>query len=284
MKLKANGKSQTEQPKQRMDATRVRTKTKKCPNCGQKIIITGITECKWCGWPLSARYPVHHTRLRKVFSWFLRIFAALIIMFAFTSYQGMWTHIGSFALNVMHNSVPWLIGISSVGIIILALSPAIANNRFDLLFNFSRDSMARYPKALAIALIFPIVAAALLVYFVHVMISKSPSNFDLAIISATIGGLVMVGGFIDKSGKQQATELINIGRWFLIASVFSTLFSLFMPALAGMDESLSNTLAYKLLFYATALSLMASAFSFPWAVCLLLPKLWKLGNTVGGPK
>jgi len=131
-------------------------------------------------------------------------------------------------------------------------------------------------EGIIFAISFPLISAAVIIHFASLIPEEAQSQFELAIVSATIGGLLMVGGFIDKANKKQARELINIGKWFLIASVFATLYGLFLNWISYIDKI--DTFGENLILTATIICLVFATFAFSWAISLLLPNLWKLGR------
>jgi len=123
---------------------------------------------------------------------------------------------------------------------------------------------------------FPLVAGGMTVHFFHSIDKQTASDFGLAAVSATIGGLVMVGGFLDRADKPKASQLVSVGKWYLVAAVFLTLFGLFMPWLACAQDM--KGCGERLVFAATVLSMGLATFAFAWATTLLIPRLWRLGE------
>ena len=244
----------------------MKVKTKKCPNCGQKTVINDIAVCQWCGWPLSARTSSSPTRLQSIFSRFLIVLAVFIMVFGLVVYKGIWKYIYSIPLNRMHDSLPWLICTFAVALVVLALSYVIGRQIVKI---------GKW-ETLTVFLVYPITSAAVLLYYIRTFAEKTGSQFELSIVSATIGGLVLVSGFIGEGKSASAKELIKVGKWFLIASVFGTMFALFMPALKGITNP--HGTGYNLFFALTAATLIVATFSFAWAISLILPKLWRLGR------
>lgn len=141
---------------------------------------------------------------------------------------------------------------------------------------YRKPSKEQVIRGVIYGITFPLVASAVIVHFIHCMAGKA-GWFELAIISATIGGLTMTSGFVNRSLGKQDSELINIGKWFLISSVFSTLFGLFSPWLPDLENI--DSFGDRLVVGATAVSLAIAALSFALATVLLIPKLWKLGQS-----
>ena len=102
-------------------------------------------------------------------------------------------------------------------------------------------------------------------------------NFDIGILSATIGGFALIGGFFDKTPASVKKELINTSRCFLITAVFSTIFTFILPVfLGGKPEQGSG---YWFLFAALTASMFLSVLGFTFGTTLLIPCLWKIGRT-----
>ena len=258
-----------------------KTKHEKCPNCGQNSLVDDTFSCQWCGWPLLAKARTRVGWKRTLLGWLLRMLATFVLISAAYAYQGTWKYIGHQTLATIHNSPTWLFLLFFLAVLLLQVSSLLLG------ITWSPWNKTNWLGMISFAIAFPIIVATVIIYIAHTIqattaapLNSTPQipsyNFDLATISATLGGLIMVGGFIDNNKGRESkkpNELITIGKWFLIASVFSALVSLFMPAMATENTA---TPGYTVLFFAVAVAILLSAFSFAWAVCLLLPKLWKL--------
>ena len=137
----------------------------------------------------------------------------------------------------------------------------------------------RILQIIVFSISFPILAAGAALHFSRVMTGQTTSQFESAIVSATLGGLLMVVGSVDKNRGEQAKRLLNIGKWFLVASVFSTIFGLFVPWLAsigGLDNIDSR--GSWIIFAVIVVSLSIGMFAFARAMSFLLVQLPKIGK------
>jgi len=110
------------------------------------------------------------------------------------------------------------------------------------------------------------------IYIVHRYVEggESPA-FELAMISAVIGGLLFAGGFTGVTSTY-AKEVRRIGLSYLVATISFVFMGLYLPILKvpGMGEVLACAVI--------SLSLLAALLSFGWAtvrLIMLIPVLWK---------
>lgn len=102
-------------------------------------------------------------------------------------------------------------------------------------------------------------------------------NFEMAILSATLGGFVLIGGFLDKTPSTTKKDLINSAKGFLTSAVFSTIFGFTLPM--GAVTKPEQAIAYYLLIVVITASMMIAVLGFTWGVSVLIPCLWKIGRT-----
>jgi hypothetical protein len=246
-------------------------KNPKCPNCGREILIRYSETCKYCGWSFIAKYPSRFTKKlkRNIFSWTLKILGLLLILLASYFKEGILKSTNSILLFFI---------IVVIGLIILICGTIVDNREY--WFSFSKNEFRRLlkilPNVLFVSVMYSVVTSVLLIHFLRSLVNKNGIDFDLAIFSATIGSLVMVGGFVDRSDKYQASKLINIGKYFLSAAALFAILKLCGDSLLGFQEPYN--LGYWILYSVTILSLLFSAMSFAIALSLLLPTIFKIGN------
>jgi hypothetical protein len=194
------------------------------------------------------------------------------MIFVLAAYQGIWKYVGIISLNAIHDAPLWVIvaAISIVSVLLVFASRYVRGSQFGSI------TKRRILEYLIIAVVYPATAAAVLLYFIHSFAEKTGSQFELSIVSATIGGLVMVSGFVGEGKTASARGLINVGKWFLTASVFSALFALFVSFLYGSNNTDGS--GYKLAYTLALITLTIGTLSFAWALSLLLPMLWRLGR------
>jgi ribosomal protein L37E len=237
----------------------------KCPNCGRETLADTATECIYCRWPLTAVYPTRFTK-HKIANWILIILGFLVIIFALVLYENI--------LNVDHSLI-WSIITFVVGYFMSIWG--LTREKGANLFSFTRKDVKRIPIFIYFGVIFSIIGAVLIIYFLQLAAKKAGTNFDLAMYSAAVGSLVLVGGFIDNTDELQAKTLKSIGKWFLIASIASALFKLAWDALLGET---AGSVGYRILYIFSLMALILSVYSFAYAICLLLPTIF----TIDKPK
>lgn len=62
------------------------------------------------------------------FGWVLRALSIAVIVIAWLAYLGFWTKIGEFSLGFIRGSLPWAIGLTVGGLILLALGIAMSRS------------------------------------------------------------------------------------------------------------------------------------------------------------
>jgi len=129
-------------------------------------------------------------------------------------------------------------------------------------------------EAVLLGLSLPLIGAAVFIHFIKTSATDADPQFGMAIVSATIGGLLVVAGtnYKDEYWKMRLTRN---GLLFLTASVFSALYNIFVNWLNTLGEI--NGADY-LVSAATLLSLVVAVISFSIAISVLIRSLWKLGK------
>ena len=138
----------------------------------------------------------------------------------------------------------------------------------------------RLPETIIFTITFPIIYVAVGFYYLKYLLALAENlgyNFEMAILSATLGGFVLVGGFLEKSNVSLRKELINVGRWFLMSAVFSSIFAFVVPLLAVTDKQ-EHIAGYYLLFGGVAISMLLAIIGFTWGISFLIPCLWRIGG------
>ena len=114
-------------------------------------------------------------------------------------------------------------------------------------------------------------SAAIIGYIVKTNFGEGgePVGFELATISAVIGGLVLTSGFLDKGASKPdlALSLRRIGTMYLVATLAFVVF--------GICSPLMEVSSY--FMYASAIGIAVGALSFAMGSVLLaikVPQLW----------
>jgi len=112
---------------------------------------------------------------------------------------------------------------------------------------------------------------AIVLYIVETNFGKDgePVGFQLATISAIVGGLILASAFFDKASSDSGLRLNlrRIGVIYLVATIAFVVFGICFPIM--------DTLPY--ITYVTAVSMVAGAMSFAMGTVLLvreIPRLW----------
>ena len=139
----------------------------------------------------------------------------------------------------------------------------------------------RLPEVIIFMIVTPVMYASLTLYYIKYITkyaTENPSyNFEIAILSTTLGGFVLIGGFLEKTNTSLRKQLINVGKWFLTSAVFSSIFGFAIPLHAIMDKQ-DNIAAYYLLDSVVAISMILAIVGFVWGIALLVTLLWKIGK------
>lgn len=101
-------------------------------------------------------------------------------------------------------------------------------------------------------------------------------DFEMAILSATLGGFVLIGGFLDKTSSTVKKNLINSAKGFLTSAVFSTIFVFTLPMSAVIEPE--QAFAHYYLVVVLLASMIITVLSFTFGVSVLIPCLWKIGR------
>lgn len=54
-------------------------------------------------------------------SWFLKVLGPTVIVITWLAFLGLWRKIGDFSLTFIQGSLAWAIGLTAIGLILLAL-------------------------------------------------------------------------------------------------------------------------------------------------------------------
>jgi len=90
----------------------------------------------------------------------------------------------------------------------------------------------RLPEFIIFGVVGVVMYFSVAVYFMDYMgkyAEKPGYNFEMAILSATLGGFVLIGGFLDKTPSTAKKDLINSAKGFLTSAVFSAIFVFTLP-------------------------------------------------------
>lgn len=130
-------------------------------------------------------------------------------------------------------------------------------------------------EMLIFAVFYPILGAGVAVYFVYTVANiaegESPS-FELAVISAVLGGFALSGGFVDKASSILKRSIRRVGVLYLGSAIFFTVFTLVIPA-AKVE---TTGAAYWIVFLTNVISMFFAMIFFSWATALLIAKFPKL--------
>lgn len=137
----------------------------------------------------------------------------------------------------------------------------------------------RLPEFVIFGIVGTVMYFSVVVYYLNYMKDYAENlgyNFEMAILSATIGGFVLIGGFLDKTPPTVRKDLINSAKGFLTAAVFSTIFGFTLPL--GAITKPEQVIAYYLLLFVLIASMMITVLGFTWGVSVLIPCLWRIGR------
>lgn len=92
-------------------------------------------------------------------------------------------------------------------------------------------------------------------------------GFELATVSALLGGFILTGAFVDSQNTERQTKLRRIGVVYLISTIAFVVFGLSVPVLSDIP----------FMPYAGAVAIAVGAMYFAIGTVLLvveIPKLW----------
>lgn len=130
-------------------------------------------------------------------------------------------------------------------------------------------------------IIYVLLAIGILAYIPLCYFEKEePPGFELAIVSAIIGGLLFSGGFAGTASRYSELQgkVKRIGLLYLVATIGFIFLALFVP----MAKLEIQGIAYWTVFLVIVLSMLTSVLSFAWATAelvKLLPRLWSNSQT-----
>jgi hypothetical protein len=137
----------------------------------------------------------------------------------------------------------------------------------------------RLPEVITFAVVGTVMYAAVFAYYINYIGNLTGNldyNFEMAILSATLGGFVLIGGFLDKAPSTAKKDLVSSATGFLASAVFSTIFVFTVPLEAVIKPEQGGV--FYLLTSVLLLSVIISVFGFTWGVSVLIPCLWKIGR------
>lgn len=141
----------------------------------------------------------------------------------------------------------------------------------------------RLPEFIIFGIVGTVMYFSVALYYIKYMGNFAESlgyNFEMAILSATLGGFVLIGGFLEKTNPRVKKDLVNAAKGFLTSAVFSTIFVFTLPM--GAVTKPEQALAYYLLIFVLIASMMVTVLGFTWGVSVLIPCLWKIGRKSSG--
>lgn len=103
------------------------------------------------------------------------------------------------------------------------------------------------------------------------------SGFELATISAVIGGLILASGFLEKASNQLQFSLRRIGVLYLIATIFFIVYEISFPLID--NPLIDNPIA----IWVVGISIASGALAFARATVLLVLVLRELWSYPGRP-
>lgn len=137
----------------------------------------------------------------------------------------------------------------------------------------------RLPEFIIFGAVGTVMYFSVAVYYINYMGNFAENlgyDFEMAILSATLGGFVLIGGFLEKTNPRVKKDLVNAAKGFLTSAVFSTIFGFTLPM--GAMTKPEQVVAYYLLIFVIIVSMMIAVLGFTWGVSVLIPCLWKIGR------
>ncbi len=137
----------------------------------------------------------------------------------------------------------------------------------------------RLPEFIIFGIVGTVMYFSVAVYYIKYMgnfAENAGYDFEMAILSATLGGFVLIGGFLEKTSPRVKKDLVNAAKGVLTSAVFSTIFVFTLPM--GAVTKPEQALAYYLLIFVLIVSMMITVLGFTWGVSVLIPCLWKIGG------
>jgi len=137
----------------------------------------------------------------------------------------------------------------------------------------------RLPEVIIFTIVGTVMYLSVAVYYIKYIgdYAENPGyNFEMAILSATLGGFVLISGFLDKTPSSAKKDLVNSAKGFLTSAVFSTIFGFTLPMIEITEPE--QTVAFNFLLIVLIASMVLSIVGFTWGVSVLIPCLWKIGR------
>jgi len=120
--------------------------------------------------------------------------------------------------------------------------------------------------------LYMIISVLVILYIARNLNETALPIFELAKISAILGGLVLAGGFFTTSPQELKFKMRRIGALYLLATIAFVILGLALPIFAPLTEEMS----YYLFFFILVIgSLIVSAVAFALAtsgLTVLIPK------------
>ena len=133
----------------------------------------------------------------------------------------------------------------------------------------------RIIESIFYGIFYPILGAGVVVYVIYAIANVAKGgtpSFELAIISAVLGGFALSGGFLEQASSGLKRHIRRIGVLYLGAAIFFTVFALVIP----MAKVETVGVAYWVVFLANLISMFFAVLFFTLATALLIAKLPKL--------
>ncbi|MGD0168060.1 MAG: hypothetical protein ABSC51_12370 [Gaiellaceae bacterium] len=119
---------------------------------------------------------------------------------------------------------------------------------------------------LFIVIIQALLIVGIMLYFINYIKSIAdktsyPSPLDLAILSATLGGFILIGAFYDKSKENIKTFLRRTGVYFLIASLTFCIEFFFLLVVGSITDNPLTLIDWVIISF-TLIMMIPSSLSF----------------------
>lgn len=121
---------------------------------------------------------------------------------------------------------------------------------------------------------YSVLACGVLMYILRYFppAETEPPTFELAIVSAVIGGFALSGGFLDKASAGLQRNIKCIGALYLGAAIAFIVFALVIP----MAAIVTSGAAYWIVYLANLISMFVAMLFFALATGWLIAKLPKI--------
>lgn len=110
-------------------------------------------------------------------------------------------------------------------------------------------------------------------YYQLIGIDKFSSFFEISIVSATLGGFLFIGGFVQNRKSVIKKYVSKSGKEFLTSAVCFAILGVTVPILANVNRQ-TDAFFYWPLYIVSAVFLLIAGISFANAVAKVLVYLW----------